>query len=32
MVVVCLELMNFLHHRVFKHNEEEFDADEKAND
>jgi len=32
MVVVCLETMNFLHHHVFKHNRQEFDADEKEKD
>ena len=29
MVLVCLEAMNFLHHRVFKHWHREYDADEK---
>ena len=29
MVIVCLEAMNFLHHRVFKHWHKEYDADEK---
>ena len=29
MVIVCLELMNFLHHHIFKHNQEEYDADEE---
>ena len=28
MVVICLELMNFLHHHVFKHPHKEYDADE----
>lgn len=28
MVLVCLEAMNFLHHRVFKHRHREYDADE----
>ena len=28
MVIICLELMNFLHHRIFKdNNREEYDAD-----
>ena len=27
MVIVCLELMNFLHHRVFKQNDEEKEMD-----
>lgn len=31
MVLVCLELMNFLHHHIFKHNRRnEFDADEEG--
>jgi putative Mg2+ transporter-C (MgtC) family protein len=31
MVLVCLELMNFLHHRIFKHNRKnEFDVDEEG--
>jgi len=30
MVVVCLELMNFLHHHVFPHNrQDDYDADEE---
>jgi putative Mg2+ transporter-C (MgtC) family protein len=29
MVIVCLETMNFLHHRVFKSHQREYDADEK---
>ena len=29
MVILCLETMNFLHHRVFKHVNREYDADEK---
>jgi putative Mg2+ transporter-C (MgtC) family protein len=29
MVIVCLELMNFLHHHVFRnHHKDEYDADE----
>ena len=28
MVVICLELMNFLHHRIFRHTHKEYDADE----
>ena len=28
MVVVCLEAMNFIHHKVFKHLHHEYDADE----
>jgi putative Mg2+ transporter-C (MgtC) family protein len=32
MVVVCLELENFLHHRVFKNNAQEYDADTEGND
>lgn len=28
MVLICLELMNFLHHRIFKHPHKEYDADE----
>ena len=28
MVLVCLEAMNFLHHRVFKHRHREYDADD----
>ena len=30
MVLICLEGMNFLHHRVFKHWHREYDADEKV--
>ena len=30
MVIVCLEGMNFLHHRIFKHTHSEYDADEKV--
>ena len=30
MVIVCLELVNFLHNHVFKHGKEECDADEEA--
>ena len=30
MVIVCLETMNFLHHRVFKSHQREYDADEKT--
>ncbi len=33
MVVVCLELVNFLHHRIFPHNKKnEYDADEEDED
>ena len=32
MVVVCLELMNFLHHRVFKHNQEIGDGEEELDE
>lgn len=32
MVLVCLEGMNFLHHRVFKHWHPEYDADEREQD
>ena len=32
MVLVCLEGMNFLHHRVFKHWHREYDADEREQD
>ena len=28
MVLVCLEGMNFIHHRIFKHPHREYDADE----
>ena len=28
MVVVCLEGMNFIHHKLFKHRPREYDADE----
>lgn len=28
MVLVCLEAMNFIHHRIFKHPHPEYDADE----
>ncbi len=28
MVLVCLEGMNFIHHRLFKHRPREYDADE----
>ena len=28
MVLVCLEGMNFVHHRIFKHPHREYDADE----
>lgn len=30
MVIVCLEGMNFLHHRIFNHTHPEYDADEKV--
>lgn len=30
MVIVCLEGMNFLHHRIFHHTHSEYDADEKV--
>ena len=30
MVIVCLEGMNFLHHRIFTHTHSEYDADEKV--
>ena len=30
MVIVCLEGMNFLHHRIFNHTHSEYDADEKV--
>ena len=30
MVLICLEGMNFLHHRIFKHWHREYDADEKV--
>ena len=31
MVIVCLELMNFLHHHVFPHHtQDEYDADEET--
>lgn len=29
MVIICLELTNFLHHRIFKHDKENYDADEE---
>jgi len=29
LVLVCLEGMNFVHHRVFKHRHREYDADEE---
>lgn len=32
MVIVCLELMNFLHHRIFKHNEVSYDADDEMDE
>ena len=31
MVLVCLELMNFLHHHVFKHRAREYDTDDEEN-
>ena len=30
MVIVCLEGMNFLHHRIFNHTHSEYDADGKV--
>lgn len=30
MVLVCLEGMNFIHHRIFKHPHREYDADENT--
>lgn len=29
MVLICLEGMNFIHHRIFKHPHKEYDADEE---
>ena len=31
MVLVCLEAMNFIHHRIFGHRQKDYDADEKNN-